>query len=445
MTIILNTIATVLGCQPCGQEQEISGVCIDSRALAPGNLFVAIRGERFDGHDFIADAVTNGAAAILCERAWEGLAVPQFVVPNTLDALAKLACYHRQSMNCPVIALTGSNGKTSVKEMVAAILPQPSHATAGNRNNHIGVPLSVLALQPNHRYAVFELGANHVGEIAHTVAIAKPQVALINNIAPAHIEGFGSIDGVARAKGEIYQGLAPQGTAVVNDDDDYAHFWDEQLTDKKVLRFSLNKSADVYAKQISFDEQGRGRFTLVMCQQEIAVELKVAGEHTIRNALAAAACCYALGISKADIAQGLNQFRGVAGRMTYLEGKNHSVVIDDTYNANLRSVLTAVDVLAKRQGRRILVLGDLGELGSWTQAHHEEIGRAAQACGIDLLLTCGKNSQYTSQAFGKAAKHFRSQDELATELLPQLDKGTTVLVKGSRSAAMEKIVHRLVG
>lgn len=429
----------------CLNDTFITGVCIDSRKVKPGNIFFALQGENYDGHDFIPNAVANGAVAVLCSRPASQVTVPQIVVEDTLQALAKLASYHRQTIHCPVIALTGSNGKTTVKEMIAAILPQPSHATPGNLNNHIGAPLTVLQLQPEHRYAVFELGANHPGEIAYTVAIVKPQVALINNIAPAHIEGFGSIDGVARTKGEIYQGLADGGLAVVNADDDYAHFWDDILANKKVLRFSLNKPADVYARNLSLDEQGRAHFELVLPTGHAFVVLRIPGEHTVRNALAAAACCYAVGISLEDIVEGLQQFRGVAGRMTFLSGKNESVVIDDTYNANLRSVLTAVNVLAGRQGRRILVLGDLGELGAWTQQHHEEIGHAAYRQGIDLLLTCGTHSEYSSKAFGATAKHYKNQDELAQDLLSKLDKDTTVLVKGSRSAAMEKIVQQLVG
>lgn len=445
MTMNLNTIAQQLGC-PTMTPVEIRGICIDSRDVKPGDLFVALRGERFDGHDFLEQAAARGAAALVCEQTQPGLSVPQLQVKSTIAALATMAACHRLSIDCPVIALTGSNGKTSVKEMIAAILPQPAFATPGNRNNHIGAPLSVLALQDLHRYAVFELGANHPGEIAHTVAVVQPQVALINNIAPAHIEGFGSIDGVARAKGEIFQGLPANGTAIINDDDDYTHFWDALLVNKTVLRFSLhNQTADVHAKAIAFDEQGCGRFTMVTPKGEISVVLRVPGEHTIRNALAAASCCYALGLPLVDIAQGLHQFSGVAGRMTFLKGLNHSLVIDDTYNANLRSVLTAVDVLAKRQGQRILVLGDLGELGQWTQQHHEEIGRTAHSKGIDLLMTCGKHSEFTSKAFGQPARHYHSQDELADDLLLQLDKNTTVLVKGSRSAAMEKIVHKLVG
>lgn len=439
----LNTIAKLFD-SSCSNQDAITAVCIDSRKVKAGNLFIALRGDNFDGHDFIKDVADQGASAVICSKPNPQVNIPQFVVPDTLQALAKLASYYRQTIDCPVIALTGSNGKTSVKEMIASILPKPSHATPGNLNNHIGAPLSVLQLKPEHRYAVFELGANHPGEIAYTVAVVKPQVALINNIAPAHIEGFGSIDGVARAKGEIYEGLAASGTAVVNDDDGYAHFWDELLSGKKVLRFSLTRPVDVHAQNLTIDAQGFAHFDLVLPSGRERIALQVPGEHTVRNALAAAACCFAVGISLKDIAEGLERFRGVAGRMTFLQGKNQSLVIDDTYNANLRSVLTAVDVLAQRQGRRILVLGDMGELGAWTRQHHEEIGQAAQRQGIDLLMTCGIHSEYTTRAFGIAGKHYKNQEELAQELLTKLDKDTTVLVKGSRSSAMEKIVHQLV-
>src|SRR3990167_1649374 len=216
----LEKIAHLLGCPDTGAI-TISGVTIDSRTIQPGNLFVAIRGERFDGHDFIAEVGKKGAVAVICEKACNNVAIPQFVVASTLDALAKLAVYHRQTITCPVIAITGSNGKTTVKEMIHCILPKPAHKSPGNLNNHIGVPLSVMALNPSSRYAVFELGANHAGEIAYTVDMVKPEVTLINNIAPAHLEGFGSVEGVARAKGEIHQGLALGGTAVINDDDEF--------------------------------------------------------------------------------------------------------------------------------------------------------------------------------------------------------------------------------
>lgn len=424
----------------------ISGVSIDSRQIRPGFLFVALRGERFDGHDFIYAAFANGAVAVVCERLDERFETGvQLVVADSEKALAAIATAHRNTFSCPIIALTGSNGKTTVKEMIVSILPKPALATPGNLNNHIGAPLSVLQLNNTHRYSVFELGANHAGEIAYTVAIVQPQVALVNNIAPAHIEGFGSIEGVAKAKGEIYEGLRESGVAVVNDDDDFAHFWDDLLKTRPVLRFSLTKSADVCARDVVFNEEDNASFTMVLPDGNAKIRLQVPGEHSVRNALAAATCCYAVGIDLSCIEQGLNSFQGVAGRMTYRHGKNQSLVIDDTYNANLRSVLTAVTVLAKRQGRRILVLGDMGELGGYTQQHHEEIGHVAHEQGIDLLMTCGRFSEYSSLAFGHSARHYRNQDELTHDLLAILDKNTTVLVKGSRSAEMEKIVHQLVG
>ena len=288
----LNEIASLFSIT-CADERAISGICIDSRKLQPNDLFIAIPGDTFDGHDFIRDAAARGALAIICHRAIPDIAIPQLIVSDTLQALATIATHHRQQMNCHTIALTGSNGKTTVKEMIAGILPTPSFATPGNLNNHIGVPLSVFQLQSMHRYAVFELGANHPGEIAHTVAIVKPQVTLINNIAPAHIEGFGSIDGVARAKGEIYQGLIPEGTAVINDDDVYAHFWDEWLENKKIIRFSARKNSHVYARNVVLTADGCAQFVLVTPQGESMIQLQVPGLHNVSNALAATACTLA--------------------------------------------------------------------------------------------------------------------------------------------------------
>jgi UDP-N-acetylmuramoyl-tripeptide--D-alanyl-D-alanine ligase len=439
----LNTVAALLT-QPCQINAELTGICTDSRELKPGNLFIAIQGERFDGHDFLKQAEEQGAVAVVVRYAVDDVHIPQFVVPDPIQALAKIAAAHRQDVHCPIIALTGSNGKTSTKEMIAAILPSPSHATKGNLNNHIGAPLSVLQLNNQHRYAVFELGANHTGEIAHTVAIVHPDVTLINNIAPAHVEGFGSIDGVARAKGEIHQGLSSAGIAVVNDDDAYAHFWDELLVDKKVLRFSMDHAADIYAQDVQLDEQGCGQFSLIVPNGRTDIHLKVPGLHNVRNALAAAACCHAVGISVRELQQGLNDFSGVKGRLTVLPGKNQSTVIDDTYNANLRSVLAALEVLAEYPGKKIFVFGDMGELGSWATQHHQEVGFAARHLGIDLLLSCGSLSKLAAESFGVGAEHFLSQEQLVQSLMEKLSSDTVVLVKGSRASAMEKIVHRLV-
>lgn len=425
-------------------DTVITGICIDSRSLNAGDLFVAISGEQFDGHDFVHEAQKRGAAAVVVSRAIEGVTIPQFVVADTVEALAKIATAHRLTITCPVIALTGSNGKTTVKEMIASILPAPSHATKGNFNNHIGAPLSVLQLTNQHHYAVFELGANHLGEIAHTVAIVRPDVTLINNIAPAHIEGFGSIEGVARAKGEIHQGLSATGTAIINDDDAFAHFWDDILANHKVLRFSATHSADISIKNLTFDAQGCGHFSLLFPHDTVDIDLVVPGEHQILNALAAASATYAAGADIDAIQKGLNQFGGVNGRMTFLAGKNGAVVIDDTYNANLRSVLTALDVLAKRPGKKIVVFGDMGELGVWSESHHRDVGEAARRLGIDVLMSCGMYSVFASEAFGSGGKHFPSQDEIVQHLLHEMKDDTTILVKGSRSSAMEKIVRQLL-
>lgn len=439
----LNTIASILS-QPVQLNAEITGICIDSRLLQSGNLFIAIKGDQFDGHLFVKAAEAKGASAAIVSQFVEGVRIPQFLVEDTLNALATIATAYRHTMACSVIALTGSNGKTTVKEMISSILPDPSHATKGNLNNHIGVPLSVLQLKSEHRYAVFELGANHPGEIAHIVAIARPDVTLINNIAPAHVAGFGSIDGVARAKGEIHQGLSTTGIAVINEDDAYAHFWDEILADKKTLRFSANHPADVFATDVRLDTRGRGHFSLVLPTGRAEIELQVPGEHNISNALAAATCCYAAGLSIKDIQHGLNQFSGVKGRLTFLLGKNQSVVIDDTYNANLRSVLSALEVLANCRGKKIFIFGDMGELGEWATQHHQEVGIAARELGIDKLMTCGSLSVLASQTFGEGGQHFSSQEEIADHVLDELGPNTIVLVKGSRSSAMEKIVHKLL-
>lgn len=439
----LNDIAHVLNLS-CERDSVLTGLSTDSRKIKPGELFVALSGEHFDGHDFIKDVERAGAGAVICERKIPDVQLEQLVVPSCIQALAVIATWYRQEFTCPIIAVTGSNGKTSVKEMIANILPKPSFATLGNLNNHIGVPLNIFQLQNTHHYAVFELGANHQGEIAHTVAMIQPQVALINNIGPAHIEGFGSIDGVARAKGEIYQGLCPGGIAVVNDDDVYAHFWDDIVSTHPVVRFSRSHPATVWASEIKLSENGCAEFRLHLPDESEFIYLQVPGVHMVSNALAAAACTHALGIPLSDIIHGLQSFTGVAGRMMIRVGKNQAVIIDDTYNANLRSTLAAVDVLAQRSGKRILVLGDMAELGVWAEQHHEEIGLMARKQGIDGLLTCGNLSAKTTQAFGDGGQHYTNQHALIQDLLRHLDSNTTVLVKGSRSAAMENVVQGLI-
>ena len=426
-------------------ELPITGVSIDSRNVVPGHLFVAIKGPNFDGHTFIPEAIKKGAVAVLCEHVVPDVLVPQWIVSDPVHALGFIATAYRQCLpSLPVIALTGSNGKTTVKEMIASCLPQPSFSTKGNLNNYLGVPLSLLCLNEKHKTAVFELGASRVGDIAYTVDMVRPQVALINNIAPAHIGEFGSIEGVVHAKGEIYEGLLPGGPAVVNADDVYAHSWDDVLTDKQVVRFSLKMPETIHARDIDLSCVEGASFRLVTPEGDAMVQLQVPGLHNVSNALAACACLRAVGVPYDAVAAGLSVFTGVSGRMTYCLGKSDALVIDDTYNANLRSVLAALEVLAARPGRRIFVFGDMGELGGFSQAHHEAVGRAAKTFGIDELFACGEHSRATVVAFGEGARHYLSKDALVSHLMPCLDTSTTVLVKGSRSSAMEKIVHEII-
>jgi UDP-N-acetylmuramoyl-tripeptide--D-alanyl-D-alanine ligase len=443
MMMSLSAVASCLNLSDI-RDLPLRGLSIDSRQVRSGDLFVAICGDQHDGHRFIQDAVLNGATAVVCQQAMADVNVPQLVVPDTLQALALIASHHRDALSCQVIALTGSNGKTTVKEMIAAILPPPSFATPGNLNNHIGAPLSVLQLQEAHRYAVFELGASHIGEIAHTSAIVQPHVALINNIAPAHIGEFGSIDAVATAKGEIYQSLDATGIAVVNDDDKYSHYWDACLTGKSVIRFSKEHVADVYARNVVLNTEGCAQFELVVPTGRSFISLAVPGLHNVSNALAAAASAVALQIDLPTIVSGLSRFQGVSGRMMYLRGKHNALIIDDTYNANLRSVLAAIDVLSDRQGLRILVFGDMGELGAWCESHHQQVGAVAYSKGIDRLMTVGEYSKLATCAFGDKAQHYDTQASLIKDLVPLLHDKTTILVKGSRSSQMENIVNQLI-
>ncbi len=428
----------------CASEQVINYFTIDSRKVQPGDVFVALPGETHQGHIFISSAAERGAIAVITDKADPNTDIPQFIVKDCLHALTTIATAHRQQAKCPTIALTGSNGKTTVKEMIYSALPKPSLATSGNFNNHIGVPLSVLCLRPEHRYAVFELGANHKGEIEHTVKIALPDIALINNIAPAHIEGFGSIEGIAQAKGEIYQGLGDNGIAVINDDDAFHHYWDSSVKDKSVIRFSMNHPADVYADDIKMDQFNCAQFTIYFPNKQTAnIHLQVPGQHSIANALAAASCLTGLQVPVEEIANGLNQFKGVAGRFNHLKGQKESHIIDDSYNANLGSTQRAIETLAKYPGIRILIMGDMGELGQWGEEHHKLVGKMAKQHHIDQVLTLGKLSSATSAAFGDNSHHFDNLDSLLAYAKTLLSSNVVVLIKGSRSAKMERIVDAL--
>ncbi|UTF59641.1 UDP-N-acetylmuramoyl-tripeptide--D-alanyl-D-alanine ligase [Gilvimarinus sp. DA14] len=421
-------------------------VCTDSRQLAAGDFFVALRGPNFDGHQFLPQAEKAGAVAALVDSLVTDCALPQLQVDDTILGLGEIARINRSRFNRPVIAITGSSGKTSVRTMVDGILRCEGEVltTAGNLNNHIGVPLTLLKLNGSERYAVIEMGASGIGEIAYLCSLAIPDVVLVNNVMAAHLEGFGSLEGVAEAKGEIYQGVKDSGCCVVNLDDQFAAKWLRELHDRKRLTFALqNQQADCYAENIMM--QGRGQhFDLMLAGRRLPVRLQVSGTHNVRNAMAAACCAYAVGASDASIVSGLESFTPVAGRMKYLPGPCGSTIIDDAYNANPGSVRAAIDVLAATPGATILVLGDMGELGEEGYLLHAEIGVYASDKNIQAVFTQGPLAQAVSDNFSGPAKHFDDQQQLIEHLLAVItESDCTVLIKGSRSARMDRVVSAL--
>ncbi|MGE0081988.1 MAG: UDP-N-acetylmuramoyl-tripeptide--D-alanyl-D-alanine ligase [Thiohalomonadaceae bacterium] len=426
-----------------GRDRGFEGVSSDSRQIAPGSLFVAIRGERHDGHDHVLEAARRGAAAAMVARRVH-VAIPQIIVPDTRIALAQLASAWRTVLGTPLVALTGSNGKTTTKEMIAAILglAGPVLATRGNLNNDLGVPLTLLRLAPQHRFAVIEMGANHPGEIAYLTAIARPDVALLNNAGPAHLEGFGSVEGVARAKAEIFDGLREGGIAVVNGDSEFALMWRLRAAPHRVVAFGLEaEDADVSA---AWEAQGEGSALHVRhARGEFDAKLALPGRHNVMNALAATAASLALGATPSMVQAGLAAMRPVHGRMEQRRGRGGALIIDDTYNANPASLRAGMEVLAAKRGRRLLALGDMGELGETGDALHAEAGRTARELGLDGLFATGELSRHAVTAFGAGAQHFPDQASLIAALQSELAPDVTVLVKGSRSRRMENVVAAL--
>jgi UDP-N-acetylmuramoyl-tripeptide--D-alanyl-D-alanine ligase len=440
----LSAAAKALNAETSGADVKFSGVTTDSRAVAAGDLFVALKGERFDGHNYVKQAIEQGAAAALVERrdpAWGDF--PLLVVKDARLALGELAAHWRSRFAIPVVALTGSSGKTTVKEMIAAILREQAGdqavlATKGNLNNDIGMPLTLLGLRDTHRYAVIEMGMNHPGEIAYLSRIARPDVALIINAQAAHLAGLGTVEAVARAKGEIFQGLAANGTAVINGDDPHAALWQELAGAHRVIRFGLEQPAEVSA---SFKLQPFGsEIEMVTPAGKFAVALPVPGEHNVRNALAAAAVAQSLGVGNATVAAGLAKVASVKGRLLKNPCLHGATLIDDTYNANPGSVRAAIAVLAGMPGKKVMVLGDMGELGENARAMHGEIGAAAKAAGIDLLFTLGDLSASAALAFGAGGRHFEYIEDLLHDIENLLAPEVTVLVKGSRFMQMERVV-----
>jgi len=428
-----------------GSDAEITHVCSDSRAIPSQTLFVALKGERFDGHDFANLAVENGAHALLVTRELP-LDVPQLIVKDTQKAMGEIGAYLREVIQPKSIALTGSNGKTSVKEMVASILSQRHKVlyTAGNFNNEIGVPLTLLRLEEGDEFGVFELGANHRGEIDYTSSLVLPDVALVNNVASAHLEGFGSLAGVAAAKSEIFNHLSPDGTAVINADDSFSQVMREAAREHKQLSFAIEAPADLKASELEPDLLGRYCFKMSYLTQEISVTLPLSGRHQVSNALAATGICLTLGLSLSEIVAGLSLLEPVKGRMLPTQ-LGRVRVIDDSYNANPASVSAAIDWLQEIDGYRCLVLGDLGELGDNASLLHTELGELAKRKGIEALFSLGELSAHASTAFGGV--HHQELGQVVNNLvnhINQLQGDVTVLVKGSRSAKMERVVEALI-
>ncbi|BAP43556.1 UDP-N-acetylmuramoyl-tripeptide-D-alanyl-D-alanine ligase [Pseudomonas sp. StFLB209] len=437
-----------LDAQRTGDDCLFGGVSTDSRNIAPGQLFVALTGPRFDGHDYLQQVAAKGAVGALVEREVAGVNLPQLVVLDTRKALAQLGAMNRNAfVDRPVAAVTGSSGKTTVKEMLASILRTrgPVLATRGNLNNDLGVPLTLLELAPEHRAAVIELGASRVGEIAYTVSLTKPHVSILTNAGTAHVGEFGGPQKIVEAKGEIIEGLDAQGVAVLNLDDAAYPVWLIRAGERKVLSFALeNPQADFHASELSRDVRGCPGFTLNGPQGSAAVQLNLLGIHNVANALAAAAGAHALGVSLDGIVAGLNAMQPVKGRTVVHMAANGQRVIDDTYNANPSSIKAATDLLAGFAGRRVLVLGDIGELGDWAEQGHREVG--AHAVGkVDALYAVGPLMLHAVNAFGAGARHFATQAELIAALHGEQDSNTTLLIKGSRSAAMENVVAALCG
>ncbi|HWJ33974.1 MAG TPA: Mur ligase family protein [Steroidobacteraceae bacterium] len=450
-----------------GQEVPYGAVSSDSRTLGPGALFVALRGPNFDGTEFVAAAAARGAVGALVERAVP-ISLPQIVVPDALRALQQLATAWRADFDLPMVAVAGSNGKTTAKEMTAAILSRMGAcmATLGNLNNHIGVPLTLMRLDTSHRSAVVEMGANRIGDVAELVKLARPTVGLITNAGAEHLEGFGDLDGVAKGEGEMVACLEPQATAIINADDPYAGYWRSVASARRIVTFGVHGAADGDAGRgsagggpagrradfmarnaVQAIERGEfaTRFTLLCPLGECEILLKAGGAHNIANALAAAAAASAAGASLEDIALGLADFRAVSGRLQLKAGPRDSWIIDDSYNANPSSVRAGLEVLRSLSGITWLVLADMAELGEHTSDSHAHIGSYARDCGVKRLFAMGAQSSRAVETFGAGGEWFGDADSLIRRLQSELSPGVTVLIKGSRVNRLERVVQALTG
>ncbi|OQK18677.1 hypothetical protein AU255_04350 [Methyloprofundus sedimenti] len=449
MVMSLDEISKILHGHKIGASVQVSGVSIDTRTLSSGDLYIAIKGEQFDGHDYIAQAQQNGAIAVVVAKK-VATKLPQIIVKDTRLALAELARALRDKLQIKVCAITGSNGKTTVKEMIAAILSVNYQVlfTQGNFNNDIGVPLTLLRLHEKHQYAVIEMGANHPGEIAYISHYARPDVVVINNVGAAHIDGFGSLEGVAQAKAEIIQSLTDDGIAVLNADDQFYSMWRELAGQRKVLSFGLTPAADIGADKIVTElqeQQFKTSFELVFSGHKVPVELALAGLHNVTNALAASAACIALGVKLEQIQAGLAKVKAVNGRLQLFESESGIKLINDTYNANPDSLAVALEVLKQCPGESWLALGAFGELGAESAHIHSEMGRQIKKAGVQRLFATGEMTESTVQAFGAGAVYYASKNDLIEAVKKEITPEQALLVKGSRAQKMEVVVNALLG
>ncbi len=446
----LREAAAALGGQLIGDDRRYCVVSTDSRTLTPGALFVALRGPKFDGTEFAAAAAARGAVGAVVDRAVPSAKLPQIVVADALQALQQLAQAWRADFSIPIVAVGGSNGKTTAKEMTAAILSRmgPCLATHGNLNNHIGVPVTLMRLEPSHRSAVIEMGANRIGDVAELVRLARPTVGLITNAGAEHLEGFGNLDGVAQGEGEMVAGLGADATGIINADDAYAAYWRGVSKAARIISFGVHASADFIARNATQAiERGEfaTRFTLKCPLGEQPIMLKAGGSHNIANALGAAAAASAAGASLGDIAAGLADFRAVSGRLQLKAGLRDSWIIDDSYNANPSSVRAGLEVLRSLSGVTWLVLADMAELGEHTSDSHAHAGSYARDCGVKRLFASGPQSSRAVETFGSGGEWFPDVDSLIRRLQAELSPGVTVLIKGSRVNRLERVVKALSG
>lgn len=441
----LSDAAKILNGELRGEDAIFYGASTDTRSIQAGQLFFAWKGDKHDAHNFLDSIEAQGAIGAVVERYTPSVNISQIIVKDSQKALGVLAKEWKKHWQGTAIALTGSNGKTTLKEMIASILREKGQtlATEGNYNNHVGCPLTILKLTDQHEYAVIEMGANHFDEIRYLTKIVQPNVAVVNNAGPCHLEGFGDIEGVAKAKGEIFEGLAKNGIAVINADDDYAKYWLDINTDHKIMTFGIQNDADVMAKNIQ-----KQSFELVIEGESIHVALPLVGVHNILNACAAAAATYSVGATLAEIQQGLENLHCVKGRLEKIQLSPNHILINDAYNGNPASLKAGIDALEGIADHTWLVLGDMRELGDLAVELHEECGRYAKTKGFDQLLALGDLSQKSADAFGEGGRHFTSHDDIITALQQNLkaiqNESVAILVKGSNSMKMFVVAEAMM-